>query len=150
MLKICFAVLLIASSYLPNMVKAEDRESPVVTLSILEYTIVAEVADTASKRAMGLMHRAHLPENNGMLFIFPTTGIHCMWMKDTVLPLSVAFLDKAKKIINIAEMAPEELIPHCSARAARYALEMNVGWFAARKITAGDQVIEITNSAGMR
>ncbi|MXS85394.1 DUF192 domain-containing protein [Nitrosomonas sp. HPC101] len=147
--RICLVVLLTAYCQL-NVAGAEDRWLPVVTLGILEHTIIAEVADTASKRSTGLMHRTYLPEDSGMLFIFPTTGIHCMWMKDTVLPLSVAFLDEAKKIVNIAEMIPETLIPHCSVRAARYALEMNTGWFAARKIKVGDRLTGAINSDNMQ
>lgn len=147
--RICLAVLLTACCLL-NVAGAEDRQLPVVALSILEHTITAEVADTASRRSTGLMHRTYLPENSGMLFIFPAIGIHCMWMKDTVLPLSVAFLDEAKKIVNIAEMTPETLIPHCSVRAARYALEMNAGWFIARKIKVGDQLKGAINSDNMQ
>ena len=118
-------------------------------LSILDHVITVELADTASARMIGLMHRRKLPENDGMLFIFPAPGIHCMWMKDTVIPLSVAFLDEMGKIINLAEMVPETLIPHCSVSAARYALEMNSGWFTARKIKVGDRTIEAINSGSI-
>ncbi len=133
-----------------NTAGAEDQQLPTVKLSILEYTITAELADTASARMIGLMHRTHLPENSGMFFVFPVAGIHCMWMKDTVIPLDVAFLDETGKIINFAEMVPETLTPHCAASAARYALEVNSGWFEARKIRAGDRVVAAIGAGGAR
>jgi len=141
MLRIFLTVLLIINGV--NLSHAGERKLSTVKLSILDHIIVAEVADTASARMTGLMHRTHLPENNGMLFVFPESGIHCMWMKDTALPLSVAFVDETGKIINLAEMIPETLTPHCATRAARYALEMNGGWFAARKIKADSMITGI-------
>ncbi|BBL35453.1 hypothetical protein Nstercoris_01719 [Nitrosomonas stercoris] len=147
MLRACFAVLLIISGL--NTAGAENQQLPIMKLSILDHVITVELADTASARMIGLMHRRKLPENDGMLFIFPAPGIHCMWMKDTVIPLSVAFLDEMGKIINLAEMVPETLIPHCSVSAARYALEMNSGWFTARKIKVGDRTIEAINSGSI-
>ncbi|WP_396956793.1 DUF192 domain-containing protein [Nitrosomonas sp.] len=142
MLRLCFAVLVMASS-LSNTVNAEDRLLPVVKLSIMDRVITVELADTTVARTAGLMYRTRLPENSGMLFVFPVAGIHCMWMKDTVIPLSVAFLDETGKIINLAEMVPKTLTPHCSASAARYVLEMGTGWFDARKIKAGDWVMQL-------
>jgi len=142
MLRFCLAVLLMISN-VSNVAEAGDQSLPVVKLSILDHVVTVELAKTASARATGLMHRTHLPENSGMLFIFPASGIYCMWMKDTLLPLSVAFVDETGKIINLAEMIPETLTPHCAARAARYALEMNGGWFAARKIEADSMIAGI-------
>lgn len=142
MLRIFLAVLLIINGL--NLSHAGEGKLSTVKLSILDHIIVAEVADTASARMTGLMHRTHLPENNGMLFVFPESGIHCMWMKDTALPLSVAFVDETGKIINLAEMTPETLTPHCAAKSARYALEMNGGWFRKRKINIGNKVIVIS------
>lgn len=148
MLRVCFVILLLFSG-----LSIADMDSPqplsVVKLKILDHIIAAEVADTPAARMNGLMQRTYLPENSGMLFIFPEVSIHCMWMKDTVIPLSVAFLDEMGKIINLAEMVPETLIPHCSVSAARYALEMNSGWFTARKIKVGDRTIEAINSGSI-
>lgn len=141
MLKACFVVLLVISGL--STADAENQQLPIMKLSILDHVITVELADTASARMTGLMHRTHLSENSGMLFVFPESGIHCMWMKDTALPLSVAFVDETGKIINLAEMIPETLTPHCAARAARYALEMNSGWFEQGKIRAGDQIAGI-------
>lgn len=148
MLRFCLFVLVMTSMW--NTVKAEDRQLPIVKLSILDHVVTVELADTAAARTAGLMYRTYLPKDSGMLFVFPVAGIHCMWMKDTVLPLSVAFLDETKEIINIAEMTPGTLIPHCSARSARYALEMNTGWFSAQNIEAGDRAVGIIDVRSMQ
>lgn len=147
MLRACFVVLLIISGL--NTADAENQQLPIMQISILDHVTTVELADTTSARMIGLMYRHSLPENDGMLFVFPAPGIHCMWMKDTIIPLSVAFLDETGKIINLAEMAPETLTPHCPASAARYALEMNSGWFEEREIRAGDQVAGIPDMGGM-
>jgi uncharacterized membrane protein (UPF0127 family) len=85
----------------------------------------------------GLMQRTSLAPNGGMLFVFDEDGTHCMWMKNTLIPLSVAFLDARGAIINIADMEPHSEQSHCAARPARYALEMAQGWFVQRGIRAG-------------
>ena len=110
---------------------------PVVQLSAGMYLIRAEVAADFGSRAQGLMYRKQMASNAGMLFIFDQPGEQCMWMKNTLIPLSVAFLDDEGRIINIEEMAPQTLDSHCARRPARYALEMNGGWFAARGIKPG-------------
>lgn len=101
------------------------------------HVIRAEVADGFATRMQGLMHRTSLPPNGGMLFVFDEDATHCMWMKNTRIPLSVAFLDERGAIINIADMQPHSEQSHCAARPARYALEMTQGWFAQRGIRAG-------------
>ncbi len=100
------------------------------------HLIRAEVADRDATRSLGLMHRTSLPQNGGMLFVFDQDAIHCMWMKNTLIPLSVAFLDARGAIINIADMQPHSEQSHCATRPARYALEMTQGWFAQRGIRA--------------
>ena len=116
------------------------QDLPVVQLSAGMHSIRAEVAADFSTRARGLMHRASMPANSGMLFIFDEPAIHCMWMKNTLIPLSVAFLDDAGTVINIADMQPHSEQSHCAPREARYALEMNRGWFTARGIKPGMRV----------
>jgi len=111
-------------------------ERPIV-LNLNGQSIEAEVVATPEARARGLMFRPGLPENAGMLFVFPRAERQCMWMQNTRIPLSVAFLDAAGRILNIAEMAPETRTLHCSAGPARYAVEMNAGWFARRGGQAG-------------
>jgi uncharacterized membrane protein (UPF0127 family) len=113
------------------------QELPVVQLSAGMHLIRAEVAADYSSRGRGLMHRKSLGANAGMLFIFDAAAIHCMWMKNTYIPLSVAFLDAQGAIINIADMQPHSEQSHCAARPARYALEMTQGWFAQRGIKPG-------------
>lgn len=78
-----------------------------------------------------------MPTNQGMLFVFDQNDIHCMWMKNTLIPLSVAFLDEGGAIINIEDMQPQSEQTHCARKPARFALEMNRGWFAQRGVRAG-------------
>ena len=99
--------------------------------------IEVDIASTPQQLAHGLMGRRSLPDGHGMLFVFPSTEHVCMWMKNTLLPLSVAFIDSHGTIINIADMQPQTLTPHCSMLAARYALEMPQGWFAAHLVGRG-------------
>ena len=110
---------------------------PVVELGAGMHVIKAEFADTSQTRARGLMHRQQLAQNAGMLFRFDETATQCMWMKNTLIPLSVAFLDEAGTIVTILEMQPHDETSRCSARPSRYALEMNRGWFAERGIKPG-------------
>src|SRR6266850_2104188 len=115
-------------------------QAPTVPLTAGMHRIRAEVAADFTTRARGLMHRESMPDNAGMLFIFDEADKHCMWMKNTLIPLSVAFLDERGAIINIAEMRPHSEQSHCAAQPARYALEMNRGWFAQRGIKPGAQL----------
>lgn len=119
---------------------AHSTEADTIPLTISGYEIAAEVAHTQLSRSQGLMYRESLDENTGMLFVFPNSGYYSMWMKNTYIPLSVAFIDVRGVILNVAEMQPETLTSHDAAGMAKYALEMNKGWFAARKITAGARV----------
>jgi uncharacterized protein len=86
---------------------------------------------------LGLMNRKSMPTQHGMLFVFDADARHCMWMKNTLLPLSVAFLDEQGIILNVEEMKPQTENTHCATRPARYALEMNEGWFSRRGLKAG-------------
>ena len=115
-------------------------ELPTMPLTIGSHSLVAEVASTDSQRGTGLMHRRMLPENRGMLFVFPDIALHGMWMMNTFLPLSVAFIDREGTIINIADMEPHTTSTHSALRPAKYALEMNQGWFRKRGIKAGDKI----------
>ena len=108
-------------------------------LTINKHKVTAEVANTDATRSTGLMHRRILPENRGMLFVFPEVGIHAMWMMNTYVPLSVAFIDTEGTIINIADMQPHTQTAHPAARPAKYALEMNQSWFRIRGIKPGDK-----------
>jgi uncharacterized protein len=113
---------------------------PVVQLSAGIHLIRAEVVADDGARAQGLMHRKHLAPNAGMLFIFDEHAIHCMWMRNTLIPLSVAYLDDRGAIVNIEDMEPQTDASHCAAQPVKYALEMNRGWFAARGIMPGSRL----------
>jgi uncharacterized membrane protein (UPF0127 family) len=86
------------------------------------------------------MHRQAMPGHRGMLFVFDADARHCMWMKNTLLPLSVAFLDAEGRIVNIEEMKPQTEDNHCAAKPVHFALEMNAGWFGSRGIKPGMQL----------
>jgi len=113
---------------------------PVVQLNAGMHLIRAEVAADYDSRMTGLMHRSSMPSNAGMLFIFDDSQRQCMWMKNTLIPLAVAFIDESGVVINIEEMAPQTEDSHCASRPSRYALEMNKGWFAARGIKPGSRL----------
>lgn len=117
-----------------------QAELPVFELGIGMYRIEAELAHTPQTRQSGLMHRRSMPPQRGMVFAFEQAARHCMWMKNTYIPLSVAFIDEQGRILNIADMTPHSEDSHCAAGAARYALEMNQGWFAAKGVAPGAQL----------
>lgn len=112
----------------------------VVELRIGEHTITAEVADTGPARRDGLMYREDLPENRGMLFIWDEPDTYAMWMMNTPLPLSVAFIDRDGRITNIEDMAPFTMVIHKAVKPVIYALEMHQGWFERHGISVGDRV----------
>jgi hypothetical protein len=132
-MRLLFAAVLAAAP-------AFAQQIPVVQLNAGMHLIRAEVAADYGTRMTGLMHRASMPSNAGMLFIFDEATTHCMWMKNTLLPLSVAFIDEKGAIINVEDMEPQTEDSHCASRPARYALEMNRGWFAARGIKPGSHI----------
>jgi hypothetical protein len=104
------------------------------------HVIQAEVASTMAARSQGLMQRKAMAQGAGMLFLFDESAGHCMWMKNTLIPLSVAFIDERGEIVNIADMQPLDETTHCATRPVRYALEMNQGWFKKRGIGPGTRV----------
>lgn len=110
---------------------------PRVKLNAGMHVIDAQVASTPDQRMTGLMHRKEMPQHEGMLFVFEYPAQQCFWMKDTLLPLAVAFVADDGTIVNIDEMKPQTLDAHCSAKPVRYVLEMNKGWFAKKGIKPG-------------
>ena len=114
---------------------------PVTTLRIAGNALRVEVVATDEQRAKGLMFREKLAKNDGTLFIFDEPGYHSMWMMNTLIPLSVAFLDAEGRILNVEDMEPKTLESHAAAGPARYAIETNKGWFAERRIKAGEKVV---------
>jgi uncharacterized membrane protein (UPF0127 family) len=144
--KTLISVLMLAAA--PAL--AQQPPLPTVELGAGMYLIRAEVADRDDTRSTGLMYRKSLAQNGGMLFVFDAVGIPCMWMKNTLIPLSVAFLDEHGAIVNIADMQPHSEQTHCAARPARYALEMRRGWFAQRGIRAGSALRGLEKLGGKR
>ncbi len=104
------------------------------------HRIVAEVAADHAARAIGLMHRRSLAPNHGMLFVFQEKSPQCFWMRNTLIALSIAFIDDDGRVVNIEDMAPLTENSHCSKEPVRFALEMEQGWFARRGIRAGDRL----------
>ncbi|MBL8514089.1 MAG: DUF192 domain-containing protein [Betaproteobacteria bacterium] len=124
----------------PAQSKDPQKGLPSITLSAGGQSIRADVAATEPTREKGLMFREKMGRNEGMLFVFNYTGYHAMWMRNTPLALSVAFMDETGKIVSIHEMDPFNDAVHQATGPARYALEMNKGWFAANKVKAGDAI----------
>jgi uncharacterized protein len=110
---------------------------PRTTLSAGMHLIQAQVASTPEQRSIGLMFRTAMPANEGMLFVFEHPGEQCFWMKNTLIPLTAAFIADDGTIVNLADMQAQQLDSHCSRAPVRYVLEMNQGWFAKRGIRAG-------------
>jgi hypothetical protein len=108
-----------------------------VMLSAGMHNIRAEVARTPLQTQTGMMFRTEMAQHEGMLFVFDTPGPRCFWMKNTLLPLSIAFIADDGRIVNLADMQPQSEQSHCSAEPVRFALEMNQGWFAKRGIKPG-------------
>ena len=130
------ALALITSTSNAQMV----GKMPVKQLSVGIYVIQAEVAATPAEREQGLMLRTKMGSNEGMIFDFGAPAGVCMWMKNTLIPLSVAFIDLDGRIVNIEDMQPETLDSHCAKRTVNYALEMNLGWFKQKNIKPGMKV----------
>ena len=104
------------------------------------HVIQAELAVTPAQQATGMMFRSQMGANEGMLFVNEDSGVRCFWMRNTLLPLTIAFLADDGTIVNLADMAPRSDESHCSAKPVRYALEMRQGWFAKHGITAGQRL----------
>ena len=113
---------------------------PRARLQLGQKTISVQVASTPEQRQIGLMHRKTMPANDGMLFVFEREGMQCFWMKNTLLPLTAAFIASDGSIINLADMQPHSEANHCSTRPARYVLEMHQGWFARQRIAPGTKL----------
>ncbi len=130
-----------ASSAWPALSVAQvNKDLPVVELSIRNAKLMAEVAADANTRTVGLMNRFSLRTDHGMLFVFAESQPLAFWMRNTFVPLSIAYIDSKGVILNIADMKPKDESTHPSVGPALYALEMKQGWFRERGIAAGDKV----------
>lgn len=129
-----FALLIAASV----MAQADPQPRlPTVELTAGMYVIQAEVARTHNEQSVGLMHRRSMGVNEGMLFVYDTPQVRCYWMRNTLIPLTIAFADDDGTIVNLKDMQPRSEQSHCSTRPVRYALEMNQGWFKERGLKPG-------------
>lgn len=115
-------------------------ELPRTQLSAGMHLIDAQVAQTPEQRQIGLMYREQMPAQEGMLFVFEQAGVQCFWMKNTLLPLTAAFVADDGRIVNLADMKPQTTDSHCSTEPVRYVLEMNQGWFSKRGVKAGSRL----------
>ena len=134
--RVLAAVLLLLAS-LASFAEVTFKSASV---KVANHPLRVEVAADEPQRMQGLMHRKSLGREEGMLFVFDEPAYHSMWMKNTLIPLSVAFIDRNGVILNILDMEPHTLDSHMSAGPAIYAIETNKGWFAAKKIKPGDKV----------
>ncbi len=101
------------------------------------HVLDVQLAQTAEQRQIGLMWRKEMPQHEGMLFVFEQPATQCFWMRNTLIPLSAAFVADDGRIVNIADMKPQSDDSHCSEKPVRFVLEMNQGWFAKRQLKAG-------------
>ena len=119
---------------------APQLDLPREQLSFGVHRIEVQVAATPERRQTGLMMRPQMPQQEGMLFVFDKPAVQCFWMKNTLLPLTAAFIGDDGTVVNLADMQPQTTDSHCSTAPVRYVLEMNRGWFAARRIAPGFKV----------
>jgi len=124
----------------PGLAQPGPQKLRAIRLNAGIHNITAELASTPGERQIGLMMRPQMGSNEGMLFVFESATQQCFWMKNTLIPLAIAFIEDDGTIVNIDTMRPQTLGQHCSAKPVRYALEMNEGWFAKRGIRPGNKV----------
>ena len=120
--------------------EAQDGPQPRLPTTKLQagmHVIQAEVAATPLQTQTGMMFRTQMGTNEGMLFVFDEPGTRCFWMRNTLLPLTIAYLADDGRIVNLADMKPRDDTSHCSREPVRFALEMNQGWFEKRGLKAG-------------
>ena len=134
------AAVVLAAALGPVQAQEAQMNLPRVKLSAGMHQIDAQVALSPDQRMVGLMFRKEMPQHEGMLFIFEQPSVQCFWMKNTLLPLTAAFVADDGTIVNLADMKPLVTDSHCSSKPVRYVLEMNQGWFAKKGIKAGSKL----------
>lgn len=136
-----FIALLLLSTSL-SFAHAQEPQSnlPRVRITAGMYQIDAQVAKTAEQRQTGLMFRKEMPQGEGMIFVFEQPATQCFWMKNTLIPLTAAFVADDGRIVNLADMKPKTEDSHCSKEPVRFVLEMNQGWFERKNIKAGTKL----------
>ena len=133
-----FALSALLALVTPALTIAQTLPTKKLTAGM--HVVTAEVAANEAARMKGLMFRESLEPNHGMLFVFEQPNVQCFWMKNTVLPLSIAFIRADGVITNLADMAPMTEASHCSTEPVRYTLEMEQGWFTKHGVSAGKQL----------
>lgn len=137
----CWALLALLPVW-PGLAWSQDRpqQLPTTRISAGMHNVLAQVAHTPDQRQIGLMYRKEMPAHEGMLFVFERPAVQCFWMKNTLIPLTAAFLADDGTIINLADMTPHSEESHCSRRPVRFVLEMNQGWFSKKGLKSGDRL----------
>ena len=130
----------LALTSLGTNAQTSPQKLPTVQLTAGMHLIHAEVADDEREREIGLMHRPRMATSDGMVFVFEQPGVQCFWMRNTLIPLSAAFIDDSGTIVNIEDMKPQTDDSHCSKKPVRFVLEMNKGWFDKRGLKTGSVV----------
>ena len=141
---------LLAATLPANAQDAPQLNLPRIKLSAGMHLMDVQLAMTGEQRQIGLMFRKDMPQHEGMLFVFEQPTVQCFWMKNTILPMTAAFVADDGTIVNLADMKPQTTDSHCSAKPVRYVLEMNLGWFKHRGIKPGSKitgVAELLNPA---
>jgi uncharacterized membrane protein (UPF0127 family) len=128
------------------MAPAQAQETPQtqlqrITLSAGIHQMDIQVALTPEEHQIGLMYRSEMPQNEGMLFVFQVPSKQCFWMKNTILPLTAAFIADDGSIVNLEDMKAQTTDSHCSLKPVRYVLEMNQGWFSKKGLKAGSKLV---------
>jgi uncharacterized membrane protein (UPF0127 family) len=142
-MKICLKFLAFSVLWAAGCANAQDSPQmnlQRITLTAGFYQIDTQLALTPEQHATGLMFRKEMPQQEGMLFVFPSPSQQCFWMKNTILPLTAAFVADDGTIVNLADMKPQTTDSHCSEKPVRYVLEMNQGWFAKKGLKAGSKL----------
>lgn len=146
-LLMAFVVSILASAAMPPLASAQAASPPgqpqvlpTVELTAGIHRIRAMVAQTPEQRSIGLMWRTDMAPNDGMLFVFEQPQTQCFWMKNTLIPLAIAFVADDGTLVNLDEMKAQTTVSHCSTRPVRYVLEMNAGWFKRKGLTPGDRI----------
>jgi uncharacterized protein len=135
-IKTCLLVLGIGVAHLASAQQAQ-MDLPRTKLNAGMYLLDVQLAQTPQERQIGLMFRKEMPQHEGMLFVFEQAAPQCFWMRNTLIPLTAAFVADDGTIVNLADMKPQTDDSHCSAKPVRFVLEMNQGWFTKHSIQAG-------------
>ena len=138
--------LLISTSFLAPLgqLLAQDQAQiglPRTKLTVGFHQVEVQVASTPAQQSTGLMYRAEMPQHEGMLFVFPEAKQQCFWMKNTLIPLTAAFVADDGTVINLEDMQPQTTQSHCSAKPVRFVLEVNQGWFMKKGLKAGMRLV---------